>query len=96
VPGLDATSELIEIAKERTPDDEFAVGEMEHLPWPEHSFDVVTGFHSFFLAADMVPALREARRVARPGRTVALTVWGRPRALRLDRPVRRDAAARKG
>ena len=78
VAGLDATSELIEIAKERTPDGEFAVGEMEHLPWPEHSFDVVTGFHSFFLAADMVAALREARRVARPGGTVALTVWGRP------------------
>jgi SAM-dependent methyltransferase len=78
VTGLDATSEFIEIAKERTPDGEFAVGEMEHLPWPEHSFDVVTGFHSFFLAADMVAALREPRRVARPGGTVALTVWGRP------------------
>ena len=30
VAGLDATSEFIEIAKERTPDGEFAVGEMEH------------------------------------------------------------------
>jgi SAM-dependent methyltransferase len=78
VAGLDATSEFIEIAAERTPDGEFAVGEMEHLPWPDSSFDVVTGFHSFFLAADMVAALREARRVARPGGTVALTIWGRP------------------
>jgi SAM-dependent methyltransferase len=78
VAGLDATSELIEIAKERTPDGEFAVGEMQDLPWQDDSFDVVTGFHSFFLAADMVAALREARRVARPGGTVALTVWGRP------------------
>ena len=78
VAGLDATSEFIEIAAERTPDGDFAVGEMEHLPWPDHSFDVVTGFHSFFLAADMVAALREARRVARPGGTVALTIWGRP------------------
>ena len=78
VAGLDATNELIEIARERTPDGEFAVGEMEHLPWPDDSFDAVTGFHSFFLAADMVAALREARRVARPGGTVALTIWGRP------------------
>jgi SAM-dependent methyltransferase len=78
VAGLDATKEFIEIARERTPEGEFAVGEMEHLPWPDHSFDVVTGFHSFFLAADMVGALREARRVARPGGTLALTVWGRP------------------
>jgi SAM-dependent methyltransferase len=77
VAGLDATPELIEIARERTPDGEFEVGEMEHLPWPDDSFDVVTGFHSFFLADDMVGALREARRVARPGGILALTVWGR-------------------
>jgi SAM-dependent methyltransferase len=78
VAGLDATSEFIEIARDRTPDGDFAVGEMQHLPSEDDSFDVVTGFHSFFLAADMVAALREARRVARPGGTVALTVWGRP------------------
>jgi SAM-dependent methyltransferase len=78
VAGLDATSEFIEIARERTADGEFRVGEMENLPWPDHRFDVVTGFHSFFLADDMVGALREARRVTRPGGTLALTVWGRP------------------
>jgi SAM-dependent methyltransferase len=77
VAGLDATSEFIEIAAERTPDGEFAVGEMQDLPWSDDSFDVVTGFHSLFLAADMVAALREARRVARPGGIVALTIWGR-------------------
>jgi hypothetical protein len=38
----------------------------------------VTGFNSFFIAADMVNALREARRVARPGASVAMTVFGRP------------------
>jgi SAM-dependent methyltransferase len=77
VAGLDATREFIDIARERTPEGEFEVGDMEHLPWPDDSFDVVTGFHSFFLAADMVGALREARRVARPGGTLALTIWGR-------------------
>jgi SAM-dependent methyltransferase/quercetin dioxygenase-like cupin family protein len=78
VAGLDATREFIAIARERTPEGEFVVGEMERLPWPDDSFDVVTGFHSFFLAEDMARALREARRVARPGGTVALTIWGRP------------------
>lgn len=78
VAGLDATEAFIEIARERTPDGEFAVGEMQRLPWQDDSFDIVTGFHSFFLAADMVAALREARRVARPGGTVALSIWGRP------------------
>jgi SAM-dependent methyltransferase len=78
VAGLDATREFIEIARERTPDGEFEVGEMEDLPWPDDSFVLVTGFHSFFLADDIAGALREARRVARPGGTLALTISGRP------------------
>ena len=78
VSGLDATASFVEIARERVPDGDFRVGEMEELPWADDSFDVVTGFNSFFIAADMVNALREARRVARPGASVAMTVFGRP------------------
>jgi SAM-dependent methyltransferase len=78
VAGLDATKEFIDIARERTPDGEFEIGEMEDLPWQDDSFDVVTGFNSFFLADDMIGALREARRVARPGGILALTIFGRP------------------
>ena len=39
---------------------------------------MVTGFNSFFIASDMVAALREARRVARPAASVTMTVFGRP------------------
>lgn len=78
VSGLDATASFVEIARERVPDGDFRVGDMEELPWADDSFDVVTGFNSFFIAADMVSALREARRVARPGASVAMTVFGRP------------------
>jgi SAM-dependent methyltransferase len=78
VAGLDATRELVAIAAERTPEGEFELGDMEDLPWPDDTFAVVTGFNSFFLANDMVGALREARRVARPGGTLALTLFGRP------------------
>ena len=78
VSGLDATASFVEIARERVPDGDFRVGDMEDLPWADDSFDVVTGFNSFFIAADMVRALREARRVARPGASVAMTVFGRP------------------
>lgn len=77
VSGLDATSEFVAITAERVPEGSFEVGEMEDLPWPDDSFDVVTGFNSFFLAADMVGALREARRVARPGGKLAMTIFGR-------------------
>ena len=78
VAGLDATAAFVEIAGERVPDGDFRVGDMEDLPWDDDTFDVVTGFNSFFIAADMVGALREARRVARPGAGVAMTVFGRP------------------
>jgi SAM-dependent methyltransferase len=78
VSGIDATAPLVEIARERIRGADLRVGDMEALPWPDDSFDVVTGFNSFFFAADLVHALAEARRVARPGGQVALTVFGRP------------------
>ena len=78
VAGLDATPAFVEIARERVPDGDFRVGEMEELPWADDSFDLVTGFNSFFIAADMVNALREAGRVARPSAPVATSVFGRP------------------
>jgi SAM-dependent methyltransferase len=65
VAGIDAAEELIEIAAERTPEGDFRVGDLEVLPWPEDSFDVVTGFSAFQFADDKVRALSEARRVSR-------------------------------
>jgi SAM-dependent methyltransferase len=48
------------------------------LPYEDDTFDLVTGFNSFFFAADLVAALREARRVAKPGAPVVIQVWGPP------------------
>ncbi len=77
VAGLDAAEASLEIARERTPEGDFRVGEMEDLPWPDDSFDVATGFNAFQYAADPVNALRQAKRVAKPGGRVAVVVWGR-------------------
>lgn len=78
VSGLDASESLVAIARERAPGARIEVGEMEALPFADHGFDVVTGFNSFQFAADPVAALREARRVCRPGGTVAMLAWGPP------------------
>ncbi len=78
VAGLDATAGLVTIARERVPDGDFQVGDMQQLPFPDDQFDLVTGFNSFFIAPDMSDPLREAGRVARPGAAVATTVFGRP------------------
>jgi SAM-dependent methyltransferase len=75
--GLDASESLIAFARGRLPEAELRVGEMEDLPWEDITFDLVTGFNSFFFANDMVAALREAGRVAKPGAPVVIQVWGR-------------------
>lgn len=77
VAGLDAAEASLEVARERTPEGDFRVGDMEDLPWSDNTFDVVTGFNAFQYAADVLNALREARRVARPSGRVAMAVWGR-------------------
>jgi ubiquinone/menaquinone biosynthesis C-methylase UbiE len=74
--GLDASVSLIAFARTRLPDADLRVGEMEDLAWEDDSFDLVTGFHSFFFANDMVAALREAGRVAKPDAPVVIQVWG--------------------
>jgi SAM-dependent methyltransferase len=74
--GLDASEALVELAHKRVPEAELRVGEMEALPYDNDSFDLVTGFNSFFFANDFVRALREAGRVAKPGAPIVIQVWG--------------------
>ena len=74
--GLDASDALVELARRRVPSADVRVGEMEALPYEDESFNLVTGFNSFFFANDFVAALREARRVAKPGAQVVIQVWG--------------------
>jgi SAM-dependent methyltransferase len=74
--GLDASEALLELARQRVPDADLRVGDMEALPYEDDTFDLVTGFNSFFFANDIVAALREAGRVAKPGAPVVIQVWG--------------------
>jgi SAM-dependent methyltransferase len=76
--GIDASEALLAIARERVPDADLALGDLQRLPYTDRAFDAVTGFCSFFFADDMVEALREAGRVAKPGAPVVIQVWGRP------------------
>ena len=89
VAGVDAAAGFIEIARRRVPGGDFRVAEMEALPHADASFDVVTGFNAFQYAASPVNALREARRVAKPGGVIALR-YGDCR-----KPARRRATSRR-
>jgi SAM-dependent methyltransferase len=82
--GIDASEALVALARSRVPEADVRVGDMERLPYRDDTFDLVTGFNSFFFAADMVAGLREAGRVAKPGAPVVVQVWGRPERCDLE------------
>jgi len=78
VAGIDAAGALLEIARERTPEGDFRVGDLEALPFGDGAFDVVTGFNAFQFAGNPAQALAQARRVTRPGGAVVIMTWGDP------------------
>ena len=81
VAGLDASEALIAIARARTPDADLRVGDMFDLPFGDGQFDVATSFNGIWKGCE--DALREARRVVRPGGLVGFTFWGAPKRLGL-------------
>jgi SAM-dependent methyltransferase len=78
VSGIDASEALLEIARQRLPQGDFRVADLEQLPFDDAQFDVVTGFNAFQYAGNPIVALAEARRVTRPRGTVAVMTWGTP------------------
>ncbi|HEY8583467.1 MAG TPA: class I SAM-dependent methyltransferase [Capillimicrobium sp.] len=96
VDGLDASEGLLAVARRRVPEAALVQGDLQALPYADESFDVVTGFASFFFADDMVAALREAGRVARPGAPVVVEVFGAPERCDLELVKRAVAPFRGG
>jgi SAM-dependent methyltransferase len=81
VAGFDAAGALLAIARERVPDADFRVADLEDMPFADDSFDLVTGFNAFQFAGNPARALAEARRVARPGGRVVVLTWGNPEGM---------------
>jgi SAM-dependent methyltransferase len=76
--GLDISTGLLGIARERLPGADLREGDMESLPFGDASFDAVTGVNAFQFAGDPRRALREAARVARPGGRVVASLFAAP------------------
>ncbi|MBD3278984.1 MAG: methyltransferase domain-containing protein [Candidatus Aegiribacteria sp.] len=79
--GLDATEHMVEEAKRRTDEDgqsnsiEYRVGNAESIPWPDESFHVVWGEDAWCYVEDKNKLIEEARRVLKPGGTIAFSDW---------------------
>jgi SAM-dependent methyltransferase len=78
VSGLDASAPLLEIARERLPDADFRIGDIESLPFADGAFDAVIAACSVQYCADRIAALRELRRVCAQGGRVVVGLWGVP------------------
>ncbi len=78
VTGLDAAEPMLDVARERLPDADLRVGDIQELPFDDGTFDVVTAFNAVQYAADPPAGVAELARVTRPGGRVAIGVWGEP------------------
>lgn len=72
--GIDISSRAVEQCRRRLPDADIREGVAEQLPFEDCSFDLVTCLGSLEHFLDQPRALREMRRVAKPGATLLILV----------------------
>lgn len=83
----DVTAGMLEDAKENLGvyKDRFMIGEADaqSIPFRDSSFDIVIGDHMFYLVSDRQKALREIKRVMRPGGLLFISTIGKTHLIEL-------------
>lgn len=99
VDGLDLSPNLVRTARDAAAveriDASFVVGSMTAMPYPAGSFDAViclwSAFHELLEETEQLEAIREMRRVLRPGRRAVIEgpTYAEPTVNEIDRGERR-------
>ena len=82
VVGVDFSAAMVEQARRRYPKVRFQEGDAEELPFPDATLDAVTMNFGMLHLGRPEQAMREARRVLKPGGRFAFTVWAKPEEAR--------------
>jgi len=79
--GLDGTEHMVNEARRRASEEkvadkiEFRLGDVQHVPWPSDTFDVVWGEDAWCYVTDKDKLISEAARVLKKGGTLAFSDW---------------------
>lgn len=77
VVGLDRNDGMLAMARRMAPAVDWKAGRAEQLPFPDAGFDAVVSQFGLMFFDDRVQAVREMRRVLKPGGRLAVAVWDR-------------------
>ena len=75
VSGIDAAEGLITVARERVPEGDFRIGDIQELPYEDNRFDAVIAPNSLQYAEDKVATLHELQRVCKPNGRVVIGLF---------------------
>ena len=76
--GVDFSSEMVRLAREKSPQIDFREGDAHALEFPDESFDVVIINFGLLHMADPEQVISECARVLCPGGRIGFTVWAEP------------------
>lgn len=79
--GVDASNEMVQVAKKKFPAKEILLSDAENLPFPDHSIDTIISFHFFMhLDAEKIQTiLKECHRVLKPGGRIIFDIPSKKR-----------------
>ena len=76
--GIDVAQGLLNYAKQRIPEGDFQIADIENLPFEDNKFDVIFAANSIQYTEDRVAALKELKRVCKPNGQIVAGLFGAP------------------